>query len=179
MLQANRLGICNLSACIHNYWYVFRIFFCSPPRSLRAQRKANSRLAAPQKSKYFLGPCHSGFNLCALCDLCGEIIIRYRIYKIVYLGLPVLRPWGKTVGGFVVWNFEFRLLEFICNLFFGAWNFASSNKVRFTHSYFSSPTFFSTAANILPLSISSFIAAISFDRMRSLARWGIVWRITW
>lgn len=42
------------------------------------------RLAAPEKLKKF-GPRHSVYNLCVLCDLCGEIIIRYRIYDIVYL----------------------------------------------------------------------------------------------
>jgi uncharacterized membrane protein YdjX (TVP38/TMEM64 family) len=39
-----------------------------------------------------LGQRHSGYDLCLVCHLCGEIIIRYRIYEIVY---KVSKIYGK------------------------------------------------------------------------------------
>jgi hypothetical protein len=49
-------------------------------------------------------------------------------HRIAFLGLPVVVPIGTTADELVVWpatssavsNFEFRLLEFICYLIFGA-----------------------------------------------------------
>jgi len=41
-------------------------------------RKTNNRLAAPDKlklKKNVFAPRHSGYNLCGLCVLCGDIFI--------------------------------------------------------------------------------------------------------
>jgi hypothetical protein len=49
-----------------------------------------------------------------------KILITVVPHRIAFLGLPVVVPIGTTADELVVWNFEFRLLEFICNLVFGA-----------------------------------------------------------
>ena len=39
------------------------------------------------------------------------------------LGLSVTTPLVRSVRLSLVWDFEFGSLGFVCNLFFGAWNF--------------------------------------------------------
>ena len=49
------------------------------------------------------------------------------LYRFVYPVLPGVIPRCTDQDRIFVWNLEFRSLEFICNLLFGAWNLLGSH----------------------------------------------------
>jgi len=43
-------------------------------------------------------------------------------YRFAKLAVPVIMPFGTNVDRSFVWNFEFGLLGFVCNLNFVIWD---------------------------------------------------------